>query len=407
MAEIKIKIPGFISRPLYLDKTDPFIGTPVIKVFTGQRRVGKSYLLFQIMDRIIRSQPDARILYVNPELYAFRDIRNDGDLYRYITTNRKKSGKTSVFIDEIQDIPGFEKALRSLFAEGDYDIYCTGSNSKLMSGELATFLSGRFVEMHVHSLTWPEFLTFHNLEDTAASLERFVRMGGLPSLAAFPDREDVSNEYLSGVKDTILLRDIVERHNVRNVSFLKNLSVYLADNVGNIVSAKKISDYLKSQQVSMNVQTILDYLGFLQSSFMLRKVRRYGIEGKKIFESGDKYYFEDLGIRHAIIPYVLRDKAKVLENLVFHHLDAMGYEIFTGRISSREIDFVAKKRDKTLYFQVSVNISDEITWKREYENLLDIPDSYPKYIITMDDAPGADYKGIVHLPVRTFLTQNW
>ncbi|MEI7727151.1 MAG: ATP-binding protein [Bacteroidota bacterium] len=407
MKEIPGQFSNFITRPLYIDKTEPYIDTPVIKVLTGQRRVGKSYLLFQLMNIIRKMNPDAQLLYINMELREFSHLKDDVLLYAFIKERTLSTKRTYLFIDEIQEILHFEKAIRSLFAEGRYDIYCTGSNSHLMSGELATYLSGRYIEIPVYGLTYPEFIMFHHLENNTETLEKYIKWGGLPAIAQFPANDTMIYQFIESVKDSILLKDIVQRYNVRNASFLKNLLFFLADNIGSLVSSKRISDYLKSQQIQVNVQTVLDYLGFIDSSFMVQKVRRFDIGGRKIFEVGEKYYFEDLGIRHVLTPFNRKDLGKVIENLVYHHLRAYGYQLYIGKSGANEIDFVAQKQDLTLYFQVALQLTDQETMNREYGNLLDIKDNFPKYLITLDDIGSADYKGIGHLHIRNFLTRVW
>ncbi len=407
MKDLPLQFVNFIPRLLYIEKTEPYIDTPVIKVLTGQRRVGKSYLLFQLMTAIRKRNPEAQIIYINMELREFSHLKDDELLYDFIKKESPTGKRIYLFIDEIQEILHFEKAIRSLFAEGNYDIYCTGSNSQLMSGELATYLSGRYIEIHVHSLTYPEFMEFHHLENTSAALDKYINWGGLPAIAQFPDNDHVIKQFISSVKDTILLRDIVQRYNVRNVTFLKNLLFFLADNTGSLLSAKRISDYLKSQQINVNVQTVIDYLSFIDSSFLVQKVRRFEISGRKIFEVGEKYYFEDIGIRNIYTPYNRKDLGKVLENLVFHHLRAHDYQVYVGKSGAAEIDFVAQKLDKTLYFQVAMQLTNKETIAREYGNLINIKDNFPKYLITYDEIGSADYKGIQHLQIRDFLLQQW
>jgi predicted AAA+ superfamily ATPase len=407
MIDLSMQFANFIQRDLYIEKTEPYIDTPVIKVLIGQRRVGKSYLLFQLMNAIRRRNPESQILYINMELREYGHLLDDEILYAYVKKESIPGQRLYLFIDEIQEIKHFEKAIRSLFAEGNYDIYCTGSNSHLMSGELATYLSGRYIEILVHGLTYPEFMDFHHLENNSTTLDKYIIRGGLPAIAQFPDSDEVIRQFIGSVKDTILLKDIVQRFNVRNVVFLKNLLFFLADNTGSLLSAKRISEYLKSQHLHVNVQTVLDYLGFLDSSFLVQKVRRFEISGRKIFEVGEKYYFEDLGIRHIFTPFIRKDLGKVLENLVFHHLSAYGYQVYVGKSGVNEIDFVAQKMDKTLYFQVALELTNKETIEREYGNLINIKDNFPKYLVTLDEISTSDYMGIQHLHIRDFLVQKW
>jgi predicted AAA+ superfamily ATPase len=383
-----------IYREGYFRQIEPYIGDNLIKVLIGQRRVGKSYILLQLMEEIKKRLPGAEIIYINKEDYAFDSIKNYIDLMSWLQSVRKSGEKTYLFIDEVQDIVDFEKALRSLHSGGDYDIYCTGSNAKLLSGELATFLAGRYIKIRVFALTYIEFLQFHQLPDNSGSLMKYIQVGGLPHLINLKNEERVYYEYLRNVFDTIVLRDVVARYKVRNVSFLQDLIHFLADNIGSVVSAKKISDYLKSQRISLLPKSILEYIFYLESVFFIERVK-----------IGDKFYFEDLGMRHALVPFQQKDIGKVLENLVFHHLRAIGFNVFVGRIDNREIDFVADKDGKKWYIQVTYLIPDEQTHEREFGNLLRIDDNYPKMVISMDELTGSNFKGIEHWNIRKFLTE--
>ena len=398
-------IKRYIKRNIYLAKIKPFINKNVIKVIVGQRRVGKSYLLFQIMDELIKKGAKKDdIIYINKELHEFEAIRDYNDLLAYV---KKTPGnkKKYVFIDEIQDIGQFEKALRDLAAGGKYDIYCTGSNANLLSSELATYLSGRYVEIEVFSLSYPEFLVFHKLKNTDESLYKYIKYGGLPYLINLKLNDDVVYDYLRNIYSTILFKDVVSRHGIRNVTFLENLVEYLADNTGSLVSAKKISDFLKSQKVNISPNIVLDYLSYLTQAFFVFKVSRSEILGKKIFEINEKYYFEDLGLRHAVIGYKQVDINKILENLVFLHLKISGYKITVGQLGAKEVDFVCEKGGKRLYLQVAYLIVDKKIQEREFGNLLAIKDNYPKIVVSMDETAGGEYKGVKHIKVIDFLSR--
>ena len=275
-------MPEIIVRTKYLDKISPFINKPVIKVFTGQRRIGKSYLMLQTMDQIREHYPDGNYLYINKEDPAFDFIKNNDDLLGYITTKRKTNKKNFVFIDEVQEIANFEKTLRGLLLEGIYDLYCTGSNATLLSGEIATILSGRYIEIPVHCLSYNEFLQFHGYQNESKSLLKYITQGGMPFLIHLEDTDQVRYEYLKNVMNTILFKDVVQRFNVRNFSFLNNLVAFLADNSGSLVSANRINEFLKSQKTSVSTRSVIDYLYFLESSYLVHKVSRYDISGKKI-----------------------------------------------------------------------------------------------------------------------------
>lgn len=396
---------NYIPRPHYLKKIEPFIDKDLIKVIVGQRRVGKSYLLYQIMDLIKERKADANIVYINKELYEFDAIRNYHDLINYVHSKKSSTAKNYIFIDEIQDIDQFEKALRSLQAEGGFDLYCTGSNAKLLSGDLATYLSGRYYELKIFSLSYPEFLSFHQLTNSTEALLSYIKYGGLPYLKNLKLEDPIVYDYLKNVYNTIILKDIVARYQIRNVAFLENLIKYLADNLGSIVSAKRISDFLKSQRINISPNVVLNYLSNLASAFFIEKVPRAEIGGKKIFEVGEKYYFEDLGLRHTLISYHQRDINKVLENLIFNHLAICGYQIMVGKIGNQEVDFIGTKNGEKIYIQVSYLLPDQHAWEREFGNLLEIKDNYPKMVVSMDEMIGKQYEGISHIHIRDFLTE--
>ncbi|MFH1412724.1 MAG: ATP-binding protein [bacterium] len=399
-------IKKYIKRKIYIDKIRPFIDKDIIKVIIGQRRVGKSYFLFQIMDLIKEKDKAANIIYINKELNEFDEIKNYQDLLAYIEKNSANKKKNYIFIDEIQDINKFEKALRNLKAKGKYDIYCTGSNAKLLSGELATYLSGRYIEIKIFSLSYIEFLNFHKLKESQDSFLKYIKYGGLPYLMNLELDDDVVYHYLKSIYNTVILKDVVSRYRIRNISFLKNLVEYLADNTGSLVSAKKISDFLKSQKINISPNIILDYLSFLVNAFFVFKVQRFDIQGKKIFEINDKYYFEDLGLRHAIVNYNQVDINKVLENLIFLHLQVLGYNVTVGQLKDKEVDFVCEKQGEKFYIQAAYLITEE-NKEREFGNLLAIQDNYPKIVVSMDkliDKGG--YKGIKHMSIRDFLSKD-
>src|SRR3989338_10360817 len=394
----------YIKRDIYIDKIRPFVDRDVIKVLIGQRRVGKSYLLFQIIDEIKKISSGANIIYINKEFYEFDDIENYKDLLEYIKEKTLAGRKNYLFIDEIQAIEQFEKALRHLNAAGLFDIYCTGSNANLLSGELATQLSGRFIEIPVYGLSYLEFLEFHKLENNDDSLLKYIKYGGMPYLFNLKLEDEIIYDYLRNIYNTIVLKDVVARFALRNVNFLERLVEYLAHNVGSIVSAKKISDFLKSQKTDISPNTILNYLSYLCTSFFIYKVPRQDVAGKKIFEMNEKYYFEDLGLRHTITAYRQVDINKVLENLVHAHLQFLGYKIKVYQFYKKEIDFVAQKGEEKIYVQVAYLIENDKVKEREFGNLLAVEDNYPKMVVSMDQFSGGEYKGIRHLYVRDFLS---
>lgn len=392
-----------IYRKRYLERVRPFIGKSLIKVFTGQRRVGKSYLLFQIMQEIQATDPQANLVYINKEDLAFSVIRTAEDLASFVLSEKKSGQKNYIFIDEIQEIADFETALRSLLLDDELDLYCTGSNAHLLSRDIAGALSGRAIEINVHSLSYFEFLEFMRLEDSDKAMSQFLKYGGLPYLKDLPLQDNIVFEYLRNIYSTIAVRDIVNRYALRNVQFLEQLTQFLASNIGNLFSAKKISDFLKSQHISANTTQVQNYAEYLANAFLIHKVPRYDIEGKRIFEIGEKYYFEDLGLRNALIGYRVQDRSKLLENTIFNHLQIAGLDVRIGGLNSQEIDFVAEKNGERIYVQATLTINEEKTLEREFDNLLKIKDNYPKYVVTMDEFEGNSFKGIQCLSLRAFL----
>ena len=393
------------KRKGYIDRIKPFMQKSVAKVLTGQRRVGKSFLLYQLIEEILAEEPDANIIYINLEDFAFSSLQTAEDLHSYIISHSKEKVKNYIFIDEIQDIPGFEKVIRSLLLNEDNDIYITGSNAKMLSGELATYLSGRYIEFKIYSLSYSEFLEFHGLTESETSYELYSRYGGLPYLLNLPLEDETVNEYLKSVYSTIVFRDVVSRYKLRNTLFLEKLIQFLSENIGNLFSAKNISDYLKSQHTAISVNQIQSYTEYLNNAFLIHRVERYDLIGKRVFEIGEKYYFENMGIRNIVIGYRITDKAKILENLVYNHLLYKGYDIKVGYYGDKEIDFIGEKNGEKLYIQVALKIDSDKTAEREFGNLLKIQDNYPKIVVTEDTFSGNSYEGIRHCSIRQFLME--
>ncbi len=408
MKDKKFLPTGYIKRPVYSSRIFPFIDKQVIKVITGQRRVGKSYLMHQIVDEILDANPKANIIFINKELKAFDFISNEDDLYKYIHQSLQAKAANYVFVDEIQDIENFEKAFRSLLAENCCDLFCTGSNANLLSGELATLLAGRYIEIRVHSLDYDEFLTFMDIKAGNDSLIKYFELGGMPYLQAIGAKKEEAYEYLKNVYSSILLKDVVARENIRNVHLLENLVSFLADNTGNMFSANNISKYLKAQHITVTAQAVVNYLKPLINANFIYKVQRYDLRGLKIFETGAKYYFEDMGLRNAIVGFGLqKDIHKIMENAVFHHLLRHQYQVYVGIIGDTEIDFVAERNGSKIYIQVAYRLHHQSTIDREFGNLLKIPDNYPKYVISMDEFnSGTNYMGINQMHIGEFLLMD-
>jgi len=389
-------------RDTYISRIKPFMKKSIIKVLTGQRRVGKSYLLYQLMQVIQQDDKNANLIYINMEDLTFDFIRNAQDLNTYILSVSEKKRKNYIFIDEIQDIEEFEKALRSLLLDANNDIYVTGSNANMLSGELATYLSGRYIEFNIMSLSYPEFLFFHQIEDNEVNLTNYFMYGGLPYLINLPLNHQVF-EYLKSIYSTIVYRDVVSRYNIRNTILLEKLIAFFADNIGNLFSAKRISDFLKSKHSNISPNQIQIYSEYLVNAFLIHQVKRYEIKGRKIFETGEKYYFENTGIRNIVIGFNPDDLGKIFENVVYNHLLYKGWKVMVGVLNANEIDFVCQKNGETIYIQVALRLDEQKTIDREFGNLLKIKDNYPKYVITNDPFYGNTFNGIKHVYIRDFL----
>jgi predicted AAA+ superfamily ATPase len=395
-----------ILRQKYIDAVVPYCNTKLIKVLVGQRRVGKSYILQQIMSYVQSHFSHAHIIYINKEDIQFETIQTAHDLYTYITEHAHAEHTNYVFIDEIQEISDFQKALRSILLKDNFDVYCTGSNAYMLSGEISTMLSGRYIEIPVHSLSFVEFCQFHALEHSNENFQKYMQFGGMPYLINIELSHEIVYNYLKGVYSTIMYRDILLRNEVRNTAFLENLVRFLADNTGQLFSAKKISDYLKSQNISIATSQILSYTQHLCNAFLIHKVPRIDVVGKKIFEIGEKYYFADIGLRHAIFEYKQADISKILENVVYNHLLHCNYEVFIGHHQNFEIDFVARKKGEYLYVQVCYLLHDKSTIEREFGNLEKITNNYPKMVVSMDSFAGNTRNGIQHMHIVDFVTRE-
>lgn len=400
-----MKIPKIIKqRDTYLARIKPFMRKTLVKVMVGHRRVGKSYILFQIMELILKEEADANIIYINKEDINFAAIKTCQDLNDYILSKSVDNRMNYIFVDEIQEIEDFRLAIRSLALDDNNDIYVTGSNSEIFSSDLANELGGRYIEFVIYSLSYLEFLDFHKLENTDESLEKYIHYGGLPYLIHLPMSEPVIMEYLKSIYSTILLKDVIQRNNIRNTVFLEQLVLFLAGNVGNLFSSKSISDFLKSQKVDISAYVVGEYAKALSDAFIVHRVGRYDIVGKKLFERGEKYYFENLGIRNVIAGYKFPDRAMRLENLVYNHLVYSGYDVKVGAMGSEEIDFVCQRNGETLYVQVTLELSKPETIEREFGNLLKIRDNYPKVVVSGEKSFENTYEGIEHIYIRDFLS---
>ena len=392
-----------LERPIYMDRITPYIDTNIIKILVGQRRVGKSYILKAVAWEVRHRNPEANIISINLEDFAFSHITDAKELNDAISLQLADGKRNYIFLDEIQEVEGFDKVVRSLILNPQNDVYLTGSNSSMLSSEIASRLAGRSIQIHVHPLTYGEFLEFHSYTDSDESLATYLRYGGLPYLMHLPEQKTWS-EYLGGVTDAVVYRDVVSGHSLRNTDFLQRLLRFLADNIGQIFNAKRISDYLKSQRISTSVTGVQSYIAYVEEAYIINRIRRWDIEGKRYFEIGEKIFFEDLGIRNSIVGYRPNDIGGLMENAVYNHLRAHGYEVKIGvGIQGREIDFIAEKDNEYRYVQVALSILNEATARREFGNLENIPDNYEKIVVTYSESAPNTYNGIRQMSLREFL----
>ena len=397
-----------IIRQSYIDKIERYLGKETIIVLVGQRRVGKSCMMKMIRDRK-KADDSNNIIFIDKEKREFDNIQTYQDLNDYIGQHFQSDKHNYILIDEIQDIREFERSIRSYRTEPNTDIIITGSNARMLSNELSTLIGGRYKEIYIQSLSYNEFLEFHQLSDNDEALALYIQYGGLPVLAKIGLEEDDAREYQMDIYHTVLLKDVIMRNQIRNVPFLENLVRFLADNTGKLISANSISKYMKSQGESIASAAIINYISFLCEAYILHKVNRYDIHGKRIFETNDKFYFEDNGIRNAIAGGTREgDIEKVIENIIYQNLIRLGYQVYVGQLQAGEIDFVCTKPGgERIYVQASYIIADDATREREFGNLRAIKDNYPKYVISMTPLlTKNDNDGITHLHLRKFLTEG-
>lgn len=394
-----------VSRKKYVDEIEAWIGKGLVVVLTGQRRVGKSCLLKDFIQRH-ENDIESNLIYIDKEKKNFNFIKTDEQLNDYIDSQLLSDKHNYILIDEVQNILRWERSIRSYITEENIDIIITGSNSQMLSGELSTLIGGRYKEVYIQSLTYKEFLEFHKLIDSDDSLMKFINYGGLPGLKMIGlDDDDMVNDYFKSVYSTVVLKDIIERHQIRNVSFLNRLITFIADTIGKPNSATSISKYMKSQNLGVTSNLVLDYIRYLNDAFIINDVKRFDIHGKKILESNGKSYFGDIGLRNYCIGGEREnDIEKIIENIVYLQLIYDGYEVKIGHLQAGEIDFVCTKKNSRAYIQVSYIIANEETRRREFGQLRKIEDHYPKYVISVTPfVRESDDNGIRHLGLRHFL----
>ena len=398
-----------ISRPNYYNRLEKLLGKGVLIVLTGQRRVGKSYVMKELVARK-GEEPGANVIYIDKEKTAFDFIATYTDLVSYVDGKIDKAKHNYILIDEVQEIKEFERGLRNYYNESHIDIVVTGSNSDILSSQLGTMLSGRYIEVFIQGLSFTEFLEFHNLQDNETAVTKYMNYGGLPGLRPFglEDPETI-NDYLQGVYNTILVKDIIRRKKIRNVSFLENLIHFMADNTGKQMSATSIQNYMTSNENEVSKNLVLKYMKAVTEAFLAASVSRYNIHGKKLLETNDKFYFGDVGIRNFITGgRRANDIEKIVENLVYQHMVRLGYDVKIGQLYSTEIDFVGTKGTDVVYVQAAYLITEEKTFNREFGNLMPIKDNYPKYVISMTPyMDSSKWEGIIHIPFVDFLKNGF
>ncbi len=392
-----------------MDRIFRVVDFPVIKIITGMRRTGKSTLLKLLMEHIRSDKrvDGERLVYINMELFEFSYLKNAKDLHQEISEKYKiVKEKLYIFLDEVQEIEEWEKAVISLFSEGIADIYITGSNAHLLSSELATLLSGRYMEFPVYSLSFVEYANFRSSQKDQELFKEFLRYGGLPGIHHGQISEEVVYQYVASIFDSILLKDVVKRNNLRNIALLEKIIYFIAHNIGSIFSAANIVKFLKKEQRTLGVETIYNYIRHLQSAFIIFKVPRFDLKGKKILEVSEKYFLGDIAIRHTLLGYRADDINSLLENIIFLELKKRAYTVYIGKLGEKEIDFIIEKNSKKAYIQVCYLLASKETVKREFSVLQEIKDNYPKYVISMDEVWGDDFEGIKRLNLIDFLTDD-
>ena len=398
----------YIFRDKYIEKIKKFIDKPIVKILTGMRRVGKSTILNIIKDQVLKDVPDENKIYMNFESFEFFDIKDANALKDYLSEKLKdKEGKVYFFFDEIQLVKDWEKVVNGLRVSHNCDIYITGSNSKLISGDLATLLAGRYVEFEIQPFTFDEFSEIYRSSNLSQEelFQKFIKIGGMPGLKYFNLEEEVSQKYLNDIYNTVLVKDVLNYNNIRDVDIFNRILSFAMQNIGANFSASAIRNYLKSENRNISVDTVLNYLEYCNKAFVLKKVPRYDLGGKKLLKVDEKYYLTDHGFRQSMGFSNVIDIEKTLENIVYIELLSRGYNVKIGKVKDREIDFVAKKGEDVSYFQIAYLMENEKTRNREFGAYDLVTDNYPKYVLSMDKLDFSQ-RGIVHKNIIDFLLEN-
>lgn len=397
-----------VQRERYLKQITPFIDKPIIKVITGIRRCGKSTFLKLICNLLTDKGVNLKnILLINKDSLEFDSLNTHKQLVSYVTDRFKSvEGKKYLFIDEVQEIEGWEKALSGFLTDNTADLFITGSNSRMLSSELATYISGRYVEFKLYTLTFSEFLKFREVtepEKMESEFALFMRYGGFPGIHRMEYDDEVIEQYVSSIYNTILLKDVVARNGIRDIALLERIAHFTADNCGNITSSKKIADYLKSQKMKGSVDTVQSYLSMLSSAFIFHKVNRFDLKGKRLLEIHEKYYVGDIGLKHSLLGYKINDISGHLENIVYLELLSRGFKVNIGKLNELEIDFIATRSNQQIYLQVAYLLADTKTIDREFGTLEKINDNYPKIVLSLDKFLDNNRNGIKWYNLIDFL----
>ncbi len=399
-----------IDRIAYLNQLMELIDKPFIKILTGIRRSGKSSVLLLLKEKLKKNKiTENQIIHINFESFSFSELLSAKSLYNYVSDKIQKEKKTYLLLDEIQEVEQWEKVVNSLMLDYDTDIYITGSNSHLLSSELATYLTGRYIEIPIYTLSFAEYLQFNsayspdNKQSIKKAFTTYLRMGGFPVLYTANYSEETAYKIVYDIYSSVILRDTVQRHKIRDIELLERVIKFAFNNIGKTFSGKNVADYFKSQQRKIDINTVYNYLYALEGAFILYRTPRYDLKGKEILKTQEKYYLSDIGLFYATMGYKDEMISGILENIVFLELKRRGYTVFVGKQADKEIDFVAEKQGNKIYIQVAYKLENERTVKREFSSLLAVKDQYPKYVVTMDDFWKESVQGVKHVYITDFL----
>ena len=400
-----------IYRPMYVDRIMAYVDTPFVKILTGVRRCGKSTILKMIMEKLKteRKVPEDRIISCRYDSMEYEDMTAK-QMYTQLKERLSEEGKTYLFLDEVQEIKGWERVVNSLTSDFDVDLYVTGSNSRMMSSEISTYLTGRYITFRIYTLSFSEYLMFKAkyaaVGDPKTELANYVRMGGFPATHLQPYSQDEIYTIVRDIYNSTIFSDIVKRNQVRKIDQLERVVKYTFNNVGNTFSAKSIADYLKSEHRQIDNETVYGYLEKLEKAYLLHCCSRYDLQGKEILKTQEKFYLADVALRYSVLGYNADSFSASLENIVYLELCRRGYSVNVGKTRDGEIDFVATRQNEKIYIQVAQEIRSEKTEKREYDRLLEISDNYPKYVLRTDEFAGGNHKGIKTVHIADFLCSS-